>query len=79
MTLEKIKALIAKQLSIPVEKVTNESRLVEDLGADSIDIVEMLIKLEDEFKVSIPDEDAVGLTTIIDIANYVDKKIKEEQ
>lgn len=76
MTLEKIKKLVASQLNISIEKIKDESRLVEDLGADSLDIVEMLMTLEEEFGVSIPDEDTANMATIKQIAEVVEKKIK---
>ena len=74
MTFDKVKKLIAEQLSIDESKITEDSRLIEDLGADSLDMVEMLMTLEDEFGVSIPDEDALNLKTVSDIAKYISKK-----
>ena len=72
MTVDKVKQLISKQLNISVDKISEDSRLIEDLGADSLDIVEMLMTLEDEFGLSILDEDAVTLKTIKDIATYIE-------
>lgn len=72
MTIDKVKQLISKQLNISVDKISEDSRLIEDLGADSLDIVEMLMTLEDEFGLSILDEDAVTLKTIKDIATYIE-------
>lgn len=73
MTIEKIKELLAAQLNISIDKINDNSKLVEDLGADSLDIVEMLMTLEDEFGISIPDEDAIKLKTIADIVSYIEK------
>lgn len=73
MTLEKVKSLIAEQLGISVEKITEDSKLVEDLGADSLDTVEMLMTLEEEFGVSIPDEDAMQLSTVKSIVELIEK------
>ena len=56
MTLDKVKKLVASQLGVSEEKITEESKLIEDLGADSLDIMEMLMALEDEFGISISDD-----------------------
>ena len=61
---QKIKALIAEKLNKKVENINNESRLVEDLGADSLDVVELVMAFEDEFGISLPDEDVAKLKTI---------------
>ncbi len=71
MTIEKLKELIASQLNISSEKVSSDSKLIEDLGADSLDMIEMLMTLEEDYGVSIPDEDAVNLKTVEDIFNYI--------
>ena len=68
---EKISALIADQLGIDVETIKPESRLIEDLKADSLDVVEMIMSMEDEFDIQIPDEDLVTLKTIQDAVDYV--------
>lgn len=72
MTIDKVKELVALQLSVDVNKINPSSKIVEDLGADSLDTVEMLMTLEEEFGISIPDEEALNLKTIEDIANYID-------
>lgn len=74
MTFDKVKKLIAEQLSIDESKITEDSRLIEDLGADSLDTVEMLMTMEDEFCIQIPDEDAVNLNTIKSIVEYIDSR-----
>lgn len=74
MTLDKVKELIAAQLSISEDKITAESRLIEDLGADSLDTVEMLMTLEDEFGIAIPDEEAMRLKTVGSIVELIDSK-----
>ncbi len=73
MTIDKVKELLAAQLNISKDKIQNDSKLVEDLGADSLDMVEMLMTLEDEFGVSISDEDALKLKTVADIVSYIEK------
>ena len=74
MLFEEVRKLIAEQMHLDVETITENKRIVEDLGADSLDTVEMLMTLEDEFSVSIPDEDALNLKTVSDIAKYISKK-----
>ena len=74
MTFDKVKKLIAEQLSIDESKITEDSRLIEDLGADSLDTVEMLMTMEDEFGIQIPDEDTINLNTIKSIVEYIDSR-----
>lgn len=74
MNLEKVKELLAAQLNISKDKINADSKIIEDLGADSLDMVEMLMTLEDEFGISISDEEAVNLKTVSDIVNYIEKK-----
>ena len=69
-----IKEMLANQLNIDKEKVTTESRIVEDLGADSLDVVELLMTLEDEFGISVSDEEALGLKTVADIEKLINDK-----
>lgn len=73
MTIDKVKKLIAEQLNVDEDKIQEDSKLIEDLGADSLDVVEMLMTLEDEFGLSISDEEAVTLKTIKDIVNYIEQ------
>ena len=68
---QKIVALIAEKLNKKVEDIKMESRLVEDLGADSLDVVELVMAFEDEFGISLPDEDVAKLKTIGDIVTYI--------
>ncbi len=73
-TLDKVKQLIAEHLNKPVEEITEDKEIVKDLGADSLDIVEMLMSLEDEFGVTVSDEDAVNIKTVGDIVKTIEKK-----
>ncbi|MBE6051147.1 MAG: acyl carrier protein [Clostridium sp.] len=68
---EKIQEIVADKLSINVDDITLESSFVEDLNADSLDIVELVMALEDELELEIPDEDVEGFTTVGDVVNYV--------
>jgi acyl carrier protein len=69
--IDKIRKIISQQLNIPFEKVLPESKIVEDLGADSLDIVELLMALEEEFGITVTDEQAQGMTTIADIEKVI--------
>lgn len=74
--LEKVQAMLAEALNLPLSKVLPESEIISDLGADSLDVVELLSRLEDEFGVTIPDEDVEGLKTVADVANELEKITK---
>ncbi len=73
MSFEKVRQLVCDQLGKSIDKVTADSKIVDDLGADSLDVVEMLMALEDEYGISLPDEVARKLQTVGDIANYIDE------
>ncbi|HJM42747.1 MAG: acyl carrier protein [Nitrospinota bacterium] len=72
-TVGKIKALVAEQLDVDIEKVTDEASFIEDLGADSLDTVELVMALEEEYGVDIPDEDVEKVTTVKDVIAYIDE------
>ena len=74
--LEQIKQLLAEQLRIPVEKITDDAGILEDLGADSLDVVEMLMALEETFSITVPDEDVIQLRTVRSVAEYIEAKPK---
>lgn len=71
-TFEKVRDIIAQQLSAKPEDVKNESNIAEELGADSLDLVEILMSLEDEFGISIPDEAIPQIKTIKDVVDFID-------
>ena len=71
--LEKIQAMLADALNLPVEKVTPDAKIVDDLGADSLDVVELLSQLEDEYGITIPDDEVENLVTVADVAAAVEK------
>ena len=73
---DKIKAVIADQLGVKTEEVTPEASLIDDLGADSLDTVELIMALEEEFKIEIPDEDAGRIKTVGKIIKYIEDKVK---
>lgn len=68
---EKIQEIIADKLSIDVEEITLDSSFIDDLNADSLDIVELIMALEDELEMEIPDEDVENFKTVGDVVNYV--------
>jgi len=72
---QEVMALLAKQLNKKPETVTLESRIVEDLGADSLDVVEMLMELEERYGVTIEDEVAMNLKTVGQLVEYLDKHL----
>ena len=71
----KVKAIVVEQLSVEAEKVTPESNFSNDLGADSLDTVELVMALEEEFEIEIPDEAAEKITTVQETVEYIKKKI----
>ena len=75
MNFEKIKGIIAEQLSVEEVAITMETNLMKDLEADSLDAVEIIMAIEDEFDIEIPDEDAEKFQNIGDIVRYVEEKI----
>jgi acyl carrier protein len=69
--LEKIKEVVVEQLDCDAAEVKEDSRFIEDLGADSLDVVELVMALEEEFDIEIPDEDAEGILTVKDALDYI--------
>ena len=78
MIIEKLKGIIAEQLGVDEDEVTAEANIQEDLGADSLDIVDLITTIEDEFDLSIPDEAVEEIKTVGDIANYIEKNVEAE-
>ncbi len=71
---DKVKSLISEQLNRPVEEILEEKEVVKDLGADSLDIVEMLMGLEEEFNITVPEDEAVNIKTVGDIIKLIEAK-----
>ena len=71
---EKVKAIVVKQLDVSEDQVTPEAKFIEDLGADSLDQVELVMAFEEEFNAEIPDEDAEKLTSVGDAIAYIESK-----
>ena len=75
MSFEKIRSIIAEQLSVEESAITMETHLMKDLEADSLDAVEIIMAIEDEFDIEVPDEDAEKFQNIGDIIRYVEEKV----
>ena len=73
---EKVQAMLADALGLSASEIKPESRIIEDLGADSLDVVELLSRLEDEYGVTIPDDDVENLKTVADVSNELEKIVK---
>ena len=73
MIFEKVKNALAQQFELDPESITADTNLIDDLGADSLDVVELIMSLEDEFGIAISDDDAVQLTTVRKIVEYLEK------
>ncbi|MDD5504208.1 MAG: acyl carrier protein [Candidatus Omnitrophica bacterium] len=72
---EKVKAIIAEQLGVKPEEVTSDASFIDDLGADSLDTVELVMALEEEFGIEIPDEDAEKMSKVSDAVKYIEEKV----
>ncbi|MCM8787394.1 MAG: acyl carrier protein [Candidatus Omnitrophica bacterium] len=76
---ERIKEIIAEQLGFKKEEIKPESSFVDDLGADSLDTVEVVMALEEEFGIEIPDEDAEKITTVGEAIKYITSKVEKKE
>ena len=76
MVFEKLTAILAEQLDADQESMSNSTKIADDLGADSLDLVDLLMSIEDEFGVEIPDEDVEKLQTIGDVVDYITEQTK---
>lgn len=77
-TAEKVKGIIVEQLGVEANEVTPEASFTDDLGADSLDIVELVMAFEEEFGIEIPDEEAEKISTVRDAVDYIDKHAGSE-
>lgn len=69
----KVASIVAEQLGLDISDVHDDSRFIDDLGADSLDVVELIMSLEDEFSLQIPDEDAEKMIKVSDVVDYISK------
>jgi acyl carrier protein len=72
----RIKEIIADQLGVEIEKLRDDANFVQDLGADSLDVVELVMAFEEEFGIEIPDEDAEKIRTVGDVINYLKERVQ---
>ena len=77
MIFEKVRDIIAEQLGLEKDEITMDSSFVDDLGADSLDIVELIMALEEEFDIEIPDEDAEKVSAVKDVVEYIKAHTEE--
>ena len=77
MVFEKVVSIIADQLDVEEEKVTMEAAIADDLGADSLDVVDLVMSLEEEFNIEIPDEEVENIKTVGDIVKFIKEKTEE--
>jgi acyl carrier protein len=75
---ERVKKIVAEQLGVKEEEITTDASFVDDLGADSLDTVELVMALEEEFETEIPDEEAEKIETIQDAVNYIKAHVDKE-
>ena len=76
---EKVSGIISEQLGVKKEEIKLESSFIDDLGADSLDTVEVVMALEEEFGIEIPDEDAEKITTVGQAVKYIDDKVSKKE
>ena len=75
MVLEKVKVILAEQFDVDEDSLQNDTDLQDDLGADSLDVVDLLMSIEDEFEIEIPDEEIENIRTVGDLVNYIEANI----
>jgi acyl carrier protein len=74
---QRVKDIIVEQLGVEEDEVSPEASFIDDLGADSLDTVELVMAFEEDFNIEIPDEDAEGISTVQDAIDYIKKNVKE--
>lgn len=75
MVIDKVKSILAKHLGLKASEIADDALVLEDLGANSLDVVEMAMTIEDELGICIPDEDVINLRTVKDIADYIENNM----
>ncbi|CDB24642.1 acyl carrier protein [Clostridium sp. CAG:557] len=71
MVLEKVKKILSEQFSVEEDSITANTNIAEDLGADSLDVVDILMSIEDEFEIEVPDEEIENIRTVGELVNYI--------
>ena len=75
MVLEKVKVILSEQFDVEEDSLTNDTDLQDDLGADSLDVVDLLMSIEDEFEIEIPDEEIENIRTVGELVNYIENNM----
>lgn len=75
MVLEKVKHILAEQFDVEEDNVTAETNFADDLGADSLDVVDLLMSIEDEFEIEIPDSEVENIKTVGDLVGYIEQRL----
>lgn len=75
MVLEKIKSILSEQFDIEEDNITSASDIINDLGADSIDVVDLITSIEDEFEIEVPDEEVENVKTVGDLVKYIEAQM----
>ena len=75
MVLEKVKAILSEQFDVEEDSITAETRISEDLGADSLDVVDLLMSLEDVFEVEVPDDEIENIKTVGELVKYIESNM----
>lgn len=72
---EKVKKILSEQFDVSIDEITMQTDIAQDLGADSLDVIDILMSVEDEFKIEVPDEDAENVKTVEQMVNYIVNKL----
>lgn len=75
MVLEKVKAILSEQFDVEEDTITAETSIADDLGADSLDVVDLLMSIEDEFEIEIPDEEVENIKTVGELVKYIEEHV----
>lgn len=75
MILEKVKAILSEQFDVEEDTITPETNIADDLGADSLDVVDLLMSIEDEFEIEIPDEEVENIRTVGELVKYIEDHV----
>ena len=75
MVFEKVKAILSEQLDVEEDTITNDTSITEDLGADSLDVVDLLMSIEDEFEIEVPDTEIENIKTVGELVKYIEDHV----
>ena len=76
MVLEKVKAILSEQFDVEEDSITPDTSIADDLGADSLDVVDLLMSIEDEFEIEVPDEEIENIKTVDQLVKYIEANMK---